>query len=413
MTNHNFEPITPEKKQQLEEMMAHPLWTAFPQSVEDSYRFGWARSTCFLADTLYFGNWYKWLTILGKGEWKKGDPYPYLTISESGNEAVKKMLKKSFEPVSYKGVRPYEFLSWIGYAIGLAWFEKPNMDKDSWEHLYRTFDFSLFYQFPSDYLSVFLAENGSSGALDYYPTPLSLSKAMNLMLQGDEEEKVLTDLMYDPCTGTGALILPSKSLNIVASDLSHLMVRAAAIQAFFYKPSVIYVPRPIIGIHADPKELRINKYFEFDVNSRIYQGDALTGEFIAPVNIFLEGSEFVDVYFHPLNLKKHKIYDYEQELAKPWNTIEREKQIEIVAAMAREIMPDQTISNPPFNMKMPKREQENIQSIIRSNKEFIDSRKGNSMMNLFNQIQTEAAAKTEFILANSTGKNKEQLMFVF
>lgn len=405
--------LTEEKIKQLAEISLHPLFTPFPQSIEDSYKFGWSRGLVMYIETILHGNWYKWLKISNKGEWDSNDPYPQIELSPSGSDEVRKMLKKSFEPLQYKGIRSYEFLSWIGYALGISWFEKPNIDEQSLKHLYETFNFDLFLQYPSDYLSLFLAENGSSGHLDYFPTPLQITIAMNRMLECEDEVKSITDLVYEPCVGTGAMVLPSRSLNVVASDLSHLMVRAAAIQAFLYKPSMLYVPRPIIGLHADPEELRINKYFDFNVDSRIYCGDSLLGEFTCPKNIFLEGSEFVDVFFHPLDLEKHEIYLYEDELSKPWQSLSFEIQKKIVAAMAKEIQPDKTLTNPPFNAKIPKHEKEHMDEIIKRNQVFIEARKSRERLSMFQQIEEEVENKIELITTDYKGVSREQLMFAF
>ncbi|MGG3805812.1 hypothetical protein [Metabacillus fastidiosus] len=414
MTN-IFDQIDNEKSKELFEMMAHPLFTPFPTSIEDSYHFGWARGIALLADSVYFGNWYKWLSILGKGEWQEGEPFPYTEINTTGNEEVRKMLKKSFEPLQYHGVRACEFIEWIGFALGLSWFKKPNIDEKQWEHLYKTVNFELFYKYPSDYLSYFLAENGSSGHLDYYPTPLHVTIMMNKMLEIDSDAEMLTRTVFEPCLGTGAMTLPSKSLNVVGADLNHLMVRAAAIQAFFYKPSMLYVPKPVIGVHFDRKELRINKYFEFETDTRIYQGDSLLGEYTAPKSIFLEDSEFVDVYFHALDLEKHEIYQYEEDLEHPWESLSKEKRFEIVKAMAREIRPDNVLTNPPFNMKISQHEREKINEIERRNKEFLALRENKQRLSMFHTIEKEVEKEIEIAKSTSKSKNIDdgQLMLVF
>lgn len=411
--NNNLEKLVTEKQDQIAKIMQHPLFVQFPKSIEDSYHFGWARGICLLADTIYHSSWYHWLSILGKGMWELGDPYPKVDISASGNDEVRKMLKKSFEPITHKGTRAYEFIEWIGYAIGLSWFKKPSMDEKSWEHLYKTFDFSKFYEYPSDYFSLFLAENGQSGVADYFPTPLHVTTLMNKLLESEDEVKNITDSLWEPCLGTGAMTLPSSSLNVVGADLNPIMSRAAAIQAFFYKPSMLYVPKPVIGIHVDPKELKINKYFEFNTDTRIYNGNSLLGEFSCPKSIFLEDSEFVDVYYSALDLEKHDIYRYEEELEKPWDTLPRETQIEIVQAMAREIGPDNVLTNPPFNMRMSSYEKEQMEEIHRKNKDFMAMRESKKRIPLFKQIEKEVEEKIEVATSNDRKFGKEQLMFVF
>lgn len=409
----NLEELIGEKKEQIIEIMGHPLFFPFPKSIEDSYHFGWARGIALFADTIFHSNWYHWLSILGKGEWKPGDPYPNTNINPSGSDEVRKMLKKSFEPLSHRGLRAYEFIEWIGYALGLSWFKKPAIDEKSWKHLYETFDFSKFYEFPSDYFSLFLAENGQSGVADYFPTPLHITILMNKILECDNENSSLIDTVWEPCLGTGAMTLPSKSLNLVGADLNPLMVRAAAIQAFFYKPSMLYVPRPVIGIHADPDYLKINRYFEFNTDTRIFNGNSLLGEFTCPESIFIEDSEFVEVYFGALDLEKHEIYQYENELEKPWDTLDKETQIKIVQAMAREIQPQSVLTNPPFNMKLPSFEKERIEEIHRRNKAFLDNRNSKKRLSLFKSIEEEVEEKINIAASDNQKLGKDQLMFVF
>jgi hypothetical protein len=84
------------------------------------------------------------------------------------------------------------------------------------------------------------------------------------------------------------MLLPSDSLNLVGADYNLAMVKAASIQAFLYQPWLLYVPHPIIGLHFSEEEMRIHRYYEFDTNSRIYLGDSLLGEYIAPPDIFSE-----------------------------------------------------------------------------------------------------------------------------
>jgi len=70
-------------------------------------------------------------------------------------------------------------------------------------------------------------------------------------------------------------------------------------------PYLLYVPQPILDIHVDTHHKRINKYFEFDTDTRIYHGDSLLGEYTAPTNIFMEDAPMVDIYVKPLDYEKN------------------------------------------------------------------------------------------------------------
>ena len=401
-----------DKKMKLNEIMEHPLFTGFPQSINDSYEYGWARGTCLVGDTVYHENWYKWLSILGKGTYQNGDPIPSIHLANTRHPKVMKMLEEAYEPIRRLGIGAFEFVEWIGYAIGIAWFKKPNIPEKEWEHLYKTVDFSLFSQYPSDYLSMFLAENGQNGVLDFFNTPLSIAELINKML--DQESKTaITDCTLDPCIGAGALIIPSNTLNPVGMDMNPIMVRAAAIQAFFYKPSLLYVPSVVKGIHFDMVEMRVNKYFEFNTDTRLYVGNNLIGEFQAPESIFVEDSEWVDIYVQPLDLAKREIYQYEKELDIPWEVLTNDKKFAIVKAMAREIPFDRVVANPPFSAKISNIEKQRIEDIRDQNKLFLEDKKKNHV--LFEKVEIQVEEKIELALTDSSkkGVSSDQFMFAF
>ncbi len=407
--------ITEEKIFQIHQIMKHPLFTPFPRQFEDSYNFGWARGTVFYCDTVLDGNWYKWFSIIGKGDFKSGDPVPEVKISATRSPEVIKMLEKAFSSLQRISLGVFEFLEWIGFALGLSWFKKPNIPEREWKYLYETVDFSLFLQYPADYLSYFLAEHGQSGALSYYPTPSQVSIMIMKMLEIDEEQALISST-FEPCIGAGSMILPSRSLNCVGADLSNIMVRAAAIQMFFYKPSMLYVPNPIIGLHFDREEQRINKYFEFNSDTRIYVGDSLKGEYEAPINIFKENSEFTEVYVHPIDLEKRELYKYDDDLSLPWESLTKIKRFEIVKAMAREINFDSSVTNPPFNLKLSEFEKKSFEEIRIRNEKFLANRTQKKCHSIFEFIEEEVNEKIEIGLTNKNTKKsvaQNQLMFTF
>lgn len=394
----------------IKELMCHPLFIPFPTSIEDSYKFGWARGIAFVADSVYQGNWHKWLEILAAGEYVNGDPVPVIELSASGNSEVTKMLNKAMQTVYVSGVGMYEFVEWIGYALGISWFKKPKISEKEWKYLYENIDFSLYFKYPADYLSVFLAENGQSGVLDFFPTPMSVAALMAKILEADDYD--YSTSVIEPCLGTGALVLSSKALNIVGTELSHLVVRAAAIQAFFYKPSMLYVPHPVIGLHFSKEEMRLNRFFEFDTNTRIYCGDTLFGEFMCPKNIFQEDSEMIDVYLMPMDLSKNELYQYRNEMLKDWAELDAETKFKIVKAQARNLGFQQSLSNPPFSAKYDKERAEMIQ---KKNEEFLKKFEDETVHPLIAAVEKEIEEKIELTLTeNSKGKiSKDQLMFVF
>jgi len=331
--------------------------------------FGWAREMCFELDTAAFDVWGKWFRIINEG-YASGVNAPFAPPTLLGSQKAHKSLQKCYEVFSREGKRANEFIDWIGYSIGIAWCSQYQKLPERVEaYLEDNFPWEELIQNPSDYLSQFLAENGSSGHLDYYPTPLSITTAMAMMLNPGETESVL-----EPCIGPGGMILPVKSLNIVGMDLNLLMVKAACIQAFFYKPQLLYVPQPIYGIHFHPIEMRVHQYFEFNTNTRIYCGNSLLGEFQAPMHIFDQDSLMIDVYVHPFRQRHRESFLYEEEMKMDWGTLSKDVRFKVVRAQARELHFDCVMTNPPFNSKLNAYEKEMFAEIERDNAEFLKER---------------------------------------
>lgn len=363
----------------ISEIQNHPLYTCPPNSAKNAHFFGWMRGLALTMDTLMTGSWYNWILACEKGEGNVLDfPKQHTLFENKEHEACKKMLEHCMEIVRKDGHYVGEFIEWIGYSLGIAWFEKPRLSDKAYEELYREFVLDLFYLYPADYLSEFVSANGQSGHLDYFPTPIQVTKLMHIMTSKEDVMQDRTASQFEPCVGGAAMILPSESLNIVGADLSLTMTKVAAIQCFIYKPWALYVPRPVVGIHVDRLTLTINKYYEFKTNTRIYNGDSLLGEYYAPVDIFKEKSQVVDIYVGAIDLTKREIFQYDDYLCQPWENIPEDVQREIVIAQAREIPFDRLLTNPPFNVKLNTVEKEKREKIAKSNEQFLKERKENN-----------------------------------
>lgn len=325
--------------------------------------FGWNRGQCIELDQTAFNVWGAWLSILEKGEYVEGDTAPYAPLSSTGDISVTKSLQNCYDVASRQGKQAHDFIDWIGYAIGIAWCSKSPVYSESIEtYLEEHFPWEGFITKPYDYLSGFLAENGSSGHLDYYPTPLSITTAMALMMNPD-----WTDSVIEPCIGPGSIILPVKSLNMVGMDLNLLMVKAASIQAFFYKPQLLYTPEPILGIHVHKVEQRVHQYYEFKTDTRIYCGNSLLGEFYAPQKIFEQDSVMEDIYVNPLRQRNREVYKYREEMQMDWHSLSKSLRFELVKVMAREHSFDVVLTNPPFSSKVSAMEKQKMQEIEQDN----------------------------------------------
>lgn len=397
-----------EKHLKIDEIMSHSLFTSPPQSVVDSYSFGWLRGIAIMTDTMLEGRWYNWLKVIAKGEIDWDEMPKYSVTTGYKNNLTTKMLNKCMDGIQNEGYHVTHFIDWIGYALGISWFEKPKLSERAWKYLYETFNLDLFFMEPSDYFSQFLAERGQGGVLDYFPTPMQITTMINQMVCGEDR----TASQFEPCVGAAAMLLPSHSLNLVGADLSHTMTKVASIQAFLYMPWMLYVPKPIVGLHVNKETLTVNKYFEFDTNTRLYNGDSLLGEYKAPADIFAEGSEWIDVYCHPLDLTKRDIFNYDEHMCQPWESVPHELKIEIVKAQCREIGFETLTTNPPFNMRLNKHDMENIKNILKSNETFIAERKQEEESHpLFEQIVHEVELKAAEIKSKKVIEGQLELIF--
>ncbi|MED4779526.1 hypothetical protein [Brevibacillus choshinensis] len=353
----------------------HPLYIEPANSVNESYRFGWNRGLAMKVETVIRGRWFSWLSIIHKGVLNDGEKLPSCPMDSTNTSTeVQRMLDRCMQHVQSEGERVAALIDWIGYSLGISWFTRPNISERLWTKLYDEFDLSLFLLHPNDHLSHFMAEQGNQSGLNgYYPTPLSITSLINQLL-GADMRHMPTQTVLEPCLGAGAMLLHTESLAPVGVDLNHLLVKAAAIQAFCYLPQLLYTPFPIIGLHYSREEARVNRYFEFNTDTRIYCGDSLIGELQAPRNIFKENSEWTDVYLNPLDLSKREVYLYEDEMRMPWNTLTSEMKLKIVAAQARELGFDCVASNPPFG-NLSKFTRERLEEIQKSNVAFIQQRR--------------------------------------
>ena len=352
------------------------LYVQPPSHVSESYRFGWLRGMALELETMFEGKWASWLKIVRKGSYEATrDVIPEIPLIPTKEErkVVEKMLMNCMESVNANGYEMHHFIEWLGYSLGIAWFKRPKISNKLWEELYRTFDISGFYAYPADYFSNFMAEHGQSGVFDYFPTPPTLTRVINEMMKEGSGTSVRST--YEPCLGAGAILLENNSINLIGADLNYKMVQVASIQAFLYQPWLLFVPEPIKGIHVCSERLQITSYFEFGTNTRIYNGNSLLGEFIAPMNIFEEDGKTTDVFINPLDARKREIFKYDVELSFPWLDLDRETREKIIKAQAKELLFEVGVMNPPFNMKMGSYDREKISEIEQSNNLFFESRK--------------------------------------
>lgn len=329
-------------------------------------KFAWNRGTLLSLDSKHNQLWEKWFYLIDKGSYNNGDPFPLVNLSEQPNKEVYKQLENTFHSVSHLGISLHDFVDWICYAIGISWCsEKPRVTEKAHTLLKEQFPWEGIISHPADYFSYFLAANGSSGVLEYYPTPSALSRLLTTMVEPSLGESVI-----EPCIGAGGIILTTNTLNMVGMDLNLLMVKASCIQAFFYKPQLLYSPRPLTNVHLTCNG-QVERYFEFDTDTRIYRGDSLLGEFVAPKHIFREGSELVDIYVNPKRERNRSTHHVRSLMSTEWTKLSYNDRLQAVKAFARERPFEYILTNPPFSMKLGSEYKRIIEEIEKDNVIFL------------------------------------------
>jgi hypothetical protein len=344
------------------------LFIEKPATAKEAYTtFGWARGELLDIEGEHQGLWQHWMTCIAKGRFSQ-PPDLYELKSNHHSLPFYKKLSSVFEYVRQQGCQISDLLEWMCFALGIAWCKELKIRYNYHEHFYNNLDLSCFIKEPSDYLSLFLCEFGHSGVADYFPTPLDLTKLINMITQGREEEVPTHGLQYEPCMGTAPMLLTAPSWNQMGIDLVKTCVMASCIHAFFYKPSLLYCPEPLYDMHLCDEG--IYSYFEFDTNTRIYHGDSIFGELTAPKDIFSQDTELIDVYYQPYDLSLNDKYHIQHFRNYEWNEIGKEDRFRIIKAYARDHAAVYPTSNPPFSMNWANNKKR-MEEIDKKNELFI------------------------------------------
>ncbi|MGL4819010.1 MAG: hypothetical protein ACRC5C_03375 [Bacilli bacterium] len=348
----------------------HRLYIEPALTAEEAFeRFGWARTNLMNAESNYAGYWTHWLKCIEEEHFKTPENLSFYQARQPNIE-FRKQLQKEMDAIRTHGYYADAFLQWIAFAIGISYVKKNPLPYELHERLYNNLDLEDFWRYSADYFSLLLAMNGQNGVADYFPTPSGLSQLLSELTTG-----MMTDMdkakmsVYEPFLGAGSIMLSTPTWNFYGTELCHAPALASAIQAFFYKPSALYCPSALIGMH-----LCVNgfeSYFEYDTDTRIYIGDTVFGEYRAPKNIFEENSEWVDVYLYAKDLSKNEMFKYIGVDYENWLLIDPMLRFDIIKAYARTIKPDSFITNPPFSPKFTSTQKEKMDRIENENRMFV------------------------------------------
>jgi hypothetical protein len=172
---------------------------------------------------------------------KIGD-IPKINFSSPHPEATK-MLKKCINYSSHKGISGTQavekLIEWILWAFGDPIQKNPpDIPEEVNRFWYQTFDFGLLMRYPADYMAYLLQEYGHKGGPGWFATPMPVCIMMNEMTVNKRKK---WEKVYDSCAGTGSILLPASnySVNMYASDISLIMVKALHVNSWLYVPWLI------------------------------------------------------------------------------------------------------------------------------------------------------------------------------
>jgi len=134
-----------------------------------------------------------------------------------------------------------ELLRWLAWGCGFS-YDFPQLSEKTQEQLYRTYDAKPALLAPYDYLGQLMSEYKGKGWANrngFYPTPHEVVELMSRMtIANDDWRELLTQIVCDPCVGTGRMLLHASnfSLRLHGNDIDMMCVLATKINGCLYAP---------------------------------------------------------------------------------------------------------------------------------------------------------------------------------
>lgn len=208
---------------------------------------GWLIPYLIGLDQLFYKRWEYWTrAILTDKIPDKSIPYIEFSMPMTYSEQlVNKNLKTCLDYASGRYSNVFEkLIDWIlwGFNQGKHF---PNINTETDDYWYRTFNLGLFYKEPADHLADMVSQyNGNHNG--YFPTPANVVQMMTVMTMGDKprhEHKKMS--VCDPCSGSGIMLMYASnySLYLYGMDISALLCKVATVNAFIYVPWLAYRPK--------------------------------------------------------------------------------------------------------------------------------------------------------------------------
>jgi len=211
---------------------------------------GWLIYYLLRLDQMFYCRWDYWTRAFTLDEIPK-ESIPQIDFRPSWNYTARKVQKNLKTCLDYPGYTDHNvfenFIDWIlwGFNIGDSF---PNINKETDDFWYRTFNLGLFYEEPADHFADIATEYFVGSGHGYFPTPGPIVELMVRMNFGDEpnhEHKRLSVL--DPCCGTGIMLMYASnySLNLYGNDINYLLTKIAKVNAYIYVPWLAFRPKTL------------------------------------------------------------------------------------------------------------------------------------------------------------------------
>lgn len=202
---------------------------------------GWLSDGLIRLDGVMWGRWPLWVLAIARMQ-PPEERIPQIDFLDSADKTTLGMLERCVERIQEKG-RSYwgalEFLmDWLLWSIA---GEEMSLENET-DHrlsmdLYQMFCLDLMVLYPFDYWGYLLAKVSHGKHNGFYPTPMTVTKAMCHLTFADigyEPHKTVCD----PCVGTGRMLLAASnhSFRLHGQDVDYLVLKACKINLWLYAP---------------------------------------------------------------------------------------------------------------------------------------------------------------------------------
>ena len=142
------------------------------------------------------------------------------------------------------------FVEWLLWGFGSHRVKEMRWSENVGEILYKEFQLGRMQQYPFDYMANFSQElkkgsNRWSNPTAFFQTPPSIGRMMIKIMLKDETD--ITKSVYDPCAGTGTMLLEASnhSVNLYAQEILWDLCLMLEVNSYLYIPWLVH-PAPFL-----------------------------------------------------------------------------------------------------------------------------------------------------------------------